>query len=58
MPRSDAASSVFKYNSVSEFEAAGFRVHRQNAADTRNGLMKFLMSATLTGHSVEARNDD
>ena len=28
MPRSDAASSVFKYNSVSEFEAAGFRVKR------------------------------
>ena len=33
MPRSDAASSVVKCPNTSELKTAGFRVHRQNAAD-------------------------
>ena len=57
-PRSDAASSGVKYRNATEFEDTRFRVHRQNAADTRNSLRKFLMSAARTGRSVGARNDD
>ena len=31
--RPDTGASVVKYRNESEFEAAGFRAHRQNAAD-------------------------
>ena len=66
IPRSDAESSVVKFRNVSESEAAGPRVHRENAADrvrpvssgARNGQMKSKMSAARTGRSVGARGDE
>ena len=57
-PALDAGPSVFRFPYLTVFNATGFRVHRPNAADARNGLRKFLMSAARTGRSVGARNDN